>query len=848
MSPVLELHDITKRFPGVLANDHIDFQLEKGEIHALLGENGAGKSTLVNILYGLYAPDEGQIFLDGKEVQIEGPSDAIAQGIGMVHQHFMLVPVMTVAENIMLGTEVVRNGFVLDRKTAAQRIRALSGQYGLEVDPEATVADLPVGTRQRVEIIKALYRQADVLILDEPTAVLTPQEAEQLFLTISSLAGQGKSIIFITHKLKEVFQIANRITVLRNGRVVGTTVPAETSELELASMMVGREVILTVDKGAAQPGKTVLRVEELRAMDDRWAVAVDGVSLEVRAGEVLGVAGVQGNGQTELVEVLTGLRPALDGQVKINGVDVTNARPRKVIEQGVAHIPEDRHERGMIASYPVADNLVLCSYYIAPFAEVLPVSPTWRWTLRIERCLLAALALIAAWVLLGIGHLLILLVVPVLSAMTWYSRRWLQALLGPASEWVARLLARVWRPIGQALQTVGRFVDGALNSVFGPLGRVVLAIRRAVTRTLHAVAAPIGVLLGLSLILLTHVVRFVVRQVWRRALLPFVVRILRAWPLVTTVVVVALVLYKWIIGQRPLRPTVAYVAVVIGVYGISVTWRRIARLRMVVAVRRAVYPLVLAVRQALGALVLAARRALAALALAVWQPVWSVSRILVAWVAEHWSLAVALSVLAVAIVVTVRSSLIGELPNGSIMVLGGLAGIYLPTYAFARPILVRMVQTGYFVLLLHLQEHFHLQMMDDREVEDNALKVVKKFDIRTPSVYTLGASLSGGNQQKMIVAREFSRPINLLIAAQPTRGLDVGSIEFIHQQIVKKRDEGCAVLLISAELDEIMSLSDRIAVMYKGKIIATVNAEEATREELGLLMAGVTEETEAVAA
>jgi ABC-type uncharacterized transport system ATPase subunit len=506
MPLVLELRNITKRFPGVLANDNVDFQLEKGEVHALLGENGAGKSTLMNILYGLYKPDEGQILLGGKEVQIETPNDAIAQGIGMVHQHFMLVPVMTVAENIILGNEVVRNGFVLDLKRAGQRIRELSEQYGLKVDPDATIADLPVGTRQRVEIIKALYREADILILDEPTAVLTPQESEQLFETIASLQGQGKSIIFITHKLKEVFRIADRITVLRNGRVVGTTMPDRTSEAELAAMMVGREVILTVDKGPAHPGEVVLSAQDLKALDDRRVLALDGASLKVRAGEVLGVAGVQGNGQTELVEVLTGLRTALSGRFEIGGVDLTNAPPRKITEQGVAHIPEDRHEHGMIGSYPVLDNLVLCTYYQQPFAK--------------------------------------------------------------------------------------------------------------------------GIL------------------------------------------------------------------------------------------------------------------------------------------------------------------------------------------------------------------------TDNRACEANAQTLVREFDIRTPSIYTLGSSLSGGNQQKLVVAREFGRPIKLLIAAQPTRGLDVGSIEFIHQQIVKKRDEGTAVLLVSAELDEIMSLSDRIAVMYKGRIIATLDAGEATREQLGLLMAGVTGTTE----
>jgi len=509
MSTVLELRDITKRFPGVLANDHIDFELEKGEIHALLGENGAGKSTLMNILYGLYAPDEGQILLDGKEVQIEGPNDAIAQGIGMVHQHFMLIPVMTVAENIMLGDEAVRSGFILDRRAAGRRIRELSEQYGLETDPDATVADLPVGVRQRVEIVKALYREADILIMDEPTAVLTPQEVDQLFLTISTLLDQGKSIIFITHKLREVFQVANRITVLRDGRVVGTTVPAETSVPKLAAMMVGREVILTVEKGPAHPQEVVLEVEGLRALDDRRAIAVDGVSLEVRAGEVLGVAGVQGNGQTELVEVLTGLRKSFGGHVEIGGVDVTNASPRKVTELGVAHIPEDRHEHGMIASYPIVDNLVLCTYYTGPFA--------------------------------------------------------------------------------------------------------------------------------------------------------------------------------------------------------------------------------------------------------------------------------------------------------------------------------------------------HGIMTDERACELNAERLVSEFDIRTPSIFTAGSSLSGGNQQKMIVAREFSRPIKLLIAAQPTRGLDVGSIEFIHQQIVKKRDEGTAVLLVSAELDEIISLSDRIAVMYKGQIMAIVPAEGVNKEYLGLLMAGVKPDERAAA-
>ncbi|MDY7079422.1 MAG: ABC transporter ATP-binding protein [Chloroflexota bacterium] len=506
MTLALEMRSITKRFPGVLANDHVNFQLKRGEIHALLGENGAGKSTLMNILYGLYSQDEGQIFLNGREVSISESTDAIKLGIGMVHQHFMLVPVMTVAENIVLGTEIVKNGFVLDLDTAAQRIRDLSRQYGLEVDPDAYIKDLPVGTQQRVEIIKALYREADVLILDEPTAVLTPQEAEELFVIMRSLVERGKSIIFITHKLGEVFAVADRITVLRNGHVVGITTPAEATKESLAEMMVGREVILTVDKGIAQPGPSVLQVENLIALDDREALIVDGVSLQVQAGEILGIAGVQGNGQTELVEVLTGLRRCLDGRVVIGGVDVTNASPRKITDLGVslegsAHIPEDRHEHGMVYGYSIADNLILNTYYKSPFA--------------------------------------------------------------------------------------------------------------------------------------------------------------------------------------------------------------------------------------------------------------------------------------------------------------------------------------------------HGVVMDHRAVEDHALRVVHEFDIRTPSVYTPGSSLSGGNQQKVVVGRELSRPIQLLIAAQPTRGLDVGSIEFIHNRLVAARDDGVAVLLVSAELDEIMSLSDRITVMYKGQIIATLDANQASREEIGLLMAGI---------
>lgn len=501
MPPVLELHGITKAFPGVLANDHIHLTLEEGEVHALLGENGAGKTTLMNILYGLYSPDEGEIFIRGRRVEIRGPGDAIALGIGMVHQHFMLVPVLTVTENVMLGVESIKNGIFLDRAAAAQRIREISRQYGLEVDPDAPVKTLPVGIQQRVEIIKLLYRQADILILDEPTAVLTPQEAEELFKVIRSLTDQGKSVIFITHKLREVMAIADRITVLRNGRVVGTTTPSQTTEEQLASMMVGREVLLRVNKRPASPGATVLKVENLQAVDDRGNLAVRGVSFEVRAGEVLGIAGVQGNGQTELVQALTGLRPPLAGRVWMMGTEVTSAPPRRILERGIAHVPEDRQQDGLVLSFPVANNLMLNTYYLPPIARA-----------------------------------------------------------------------------GMLQQEV---------------------------------------------------------------------------------------------------------------------------------------------------------------------------------------------------IFTITEQL------------------------------------------------------------------VREFDIRTPSIFTPVASLSGGNQQKVIVAREFSRPIRLLIASQPTRGLDVGSIEYIHQRIIAKRDEGCAVLLVSPELDEVMNLSDRIAVMYEGRIMDILPADQASREEIGLLMAGV---------
>ncbi len=495
----LEVRNIVKRFPGVLANDHVNFSLRKGEVHALLGENGAGKTTLMNIIYGLYHPDEGEIFIDGQKVTIDSPHDAIRLGIGMVHQHFMLVPVFTVAENLILGAEPTK-GWSLDLKAAREAVQRLSDQYGLEVDPDAVVEDLPVGVQQRVEILKALYREAKVLVLDEPTAVLTPQEVEELFVIMRQLTERGVSIIFITHKLKEVMEIADHITVMRRGKVVGTTTPQETNEQGLAAMMVGREVVLQVDKGPANPGDVVLEVRDLQVEDERGLLAVDGVNLEVRAGEILGIAGVQGNGQTELVEAITGLRHIRGGKVLLGGHAVPPRAPRFLIEHGMGHIPEDRQKHGLVLSYTIADNLVLCTYYKPPFAKGM---------------------------------------------------------------------------------------------------------------------------------------------------------------------------------QR-----------------------------------------------------------------------------------------------------------------------------------------------------------------NQAAVIENARRLVEQFDVRTPSIFTTAGSLSGGNQQKVIVAREFSRPLKLLVANQPTRGLDVGSIEYIHKRIIQMRDQGAAVLLVSAELDEILSLADRIAVMYHGKIVAVLDAAKATRTELGLLMAG----------
>ncbi|MEN4100223.1 MAG: ABC transporter ATP-binding protein [Anaerolineaceae bacterium] len=508
MDAIIKIENISKRFPGVLANDSINFNLYPQEIHALLGENGAGKSTLMNIIYGLYQQDSGRIIVKGKEVQIKNPNDALNSGIGMVHQHFMLVPVMTVTENLMLGHETTRGFFSgklapVDRERVGREIRELGDRFGLNVDPNALVEDLSVGEAQRVEILKVLYKGADILILDEPTAVLTPQETHELFEIMRSLVRQGKSIIFITHKLKEVMEIANRITVLRLGRVIGTTTPEMTSMEELASMMVGRDVLLTVDKGESTPGRIILEVDNLFVFSKTNHLAVKGIRFHVRAGEVYGIAGVQGNGQTELAEAITGLRKSAVGHVRLDGKEITNLRPRVLNHNGLAHVPEDRQKHGLVLSFSVDINLILETYFQQP-----------------------------------------------------YSNSW-------------------------------------------------------------------------------------------------------------------------------------------------------------------------------------------------------------------W------------------------------------------TYPDA--------------------------------IRKNAEKLVAEFDVRTPNTSTPVSSLSGGNQQKVIIARELSRPIKLLIVNQPTRGLDVGSIEYIHKRIIDARNQGVAVLLISAELDEILSLSDRIGVLYNGKLATEIVIEEADRETLGFFMAGLHE-------
>jgi len=365
-APLLELRGITKRFPGVLANDNVNFDLRRGEVHALLGENGAGKSTLMNILYGLYTPDEGQILLDGKPIELGSTKAAIEHGIGMVHQHFMLIPVMTVAENIVLAIEPRHAGFLLDYDAAQKRVRELSERYGLLVDPNARIDRTSVGQQQRVEILKALYRGAEILILDEPTAVLTPQEATELFEIIRSLTDQGKSIIFISHKLNEVLEVADRITTLRRGVVIDTVAAAGATEEGLARMMVGREVLLRVDKKPASPAEPLLQVENLSVIDDRGLETVRDVSFVVRAGEILGLAGVDANGQSELIDAIAGLRHVRSGRIVVDGKDMTHANAKHTLDAGVGHIPEDRHRRGLVLPFSLTENLALHAYRAAP--------------------------------------------------------------------------------------------------------------------------------------------------------------------------------------------------------------------------------------------------------------------------------------------------------------------------------------------------------------------------------------------------------------------------------------------------------------------------------------------------
>jgi general nucleoside transport system ATP-binding protein len=371
-STVLEMRDITKRFPGVVANDRVDFDLRKGEVHALLGENGAGKSTLMNILYGLYRADDGEIRMSGRPVTFHSAKDAIERGIGMVHQHFMLIPVMTVAENIVLEIEPTKAGVLLDYDAAVERVREISQRFGLAVNPGARVENISVGQQQRVEILKALYRGAEILILDEPTAVLTPQEAGELFGIIKSLQAEGTSIIFISHKLNEVLEIADRITVLRRGKGIDTVPREGATEEGLARMMVGREVLLRVEKRPSEPGDTLLEVRSLTVNDDRGLPAVRDVSFAVRAGEIVGVAGVEGNGQSELIEAITGLRGADGGEVVVGGRVIGHPTARKMLDAGVGHIPEDRQRRGLVLEFTIAENIALHDYNRSPDSK-------WGW-------------------------------------------------------------------------------------------------------------------------------------------------------------------------------------------------------------------------------------------------------------------------------------------------------------------------------------------------------------------------------------------------------------------------------------------------------------------------------------
>src|SRR5690242_10845143 len=351
------MRGIRKEFPGIVANDDVSFDVRRGEVHALLGENGAGKSTLMNILYGLYRPDDGEIRLNGKPVSFSSARDAIDAGIGMVHQHFMLIPVMTVAENVVLGTEPVRSGIFLDEPRAEKRVAEMAKTFNFAVDPDALVEDISVGQQQRVEIMKALYRNSDLLILDEPTAVLTPQEASDLFEILQTLRREGISIIFISHKLNEVLEIADRITVLRRGKKIETIPASEATQASLARAMVGREVLLRVEKKVVAPGSPLLAVEDLRVADDRGLETVRGVSFEVRANEILGIAGVDGNGQTELIDAIAGLRRPTAGRVLLGGVDATHDGPRDRLDEGLGHIPQDRQLHGLVLDFSIAENL-----------------------------------------------------------------------------------------------------------------------------------------------------------------------------------------------------------------------------------------------------------------------------------------------------------------------------------------------------------------------------------------------------------------------------------------------------------------------------------------------------------
>lgn len=500
MKKVIEMKGITKVFPGTIANDNVDFDLLQGETHVLLGENGAGKTTLMNILYGLYQQEKGDIYVDGQLVKIDNPNEAIKLGIGMVHQHFMLVDNFTVAENIILGCEP-KKGLKLDRKKAVADVMEIADKYGFSIDPNAVIEDISVGQQQKVEILKALYRGAKILILDEPTAVLTPQEIEELGKIIDNLKKEGKSVILITHKLKEVMSMSDRVTIIRRGKVTGIVNTVDTNIDELAELMVGRKVTLVVEKEEAKLGAEILKVEKLCANDQRGISAVKSVSFEVHGGEILGIAGVDGNGQTELLEVLTGLRKPQSGSVTMNGKDLYGKSPKEIIDAGVGHIPEDRHKRGLILKYSLIENSIL-----------------------------------------GIHR----------------------------------------------------------NEGFAKKGFI----------------------------------------------------------------------------------------------------------------------------------------------------------------------------------------------------------------------------------------------MDYTAIRKHCEKLIEEFDVRTPNADVLASALSGGNQQKLIAAREIAKNPDLLIAAQPTRGIDVGAIEYIHSRLVEERDKGKAVLLVSLELDEVLALSDRIAVMYDGKIVDILDRKDADEQKLGILMAG----------